>query len=119
MPSTRVQGMDPQIVEGSEVSSMLRIVDACSRTRDVVDGSAMRTYQQRLAGIAFRIQRRRWDVIVEESLQQNCAILQVYMSDGWSCDMSESIAVEYGTDKRKYFRRENGSGWSGCSSVSC
>ena len=59
---------------------------------------------RRLATITDRLQRRKWEQLLSHAEKDGSAIMQVYMSDGWSCSMSTSMSIH--TPDGKRLRRE-------------
>ena len=91
--------------EAAAISGIVGVVNKHSRASAMTDSSAVPLQQRQLADVTARVMNERWDQILEAAELYNHAVLQVYMSDGWSCDMSDSVTVRR-LHGKKCFRRE-------------
>ena len=80
------------------ISSMRALVNNLTRASSMLDDKALGP-QQRLWSIMQRLQKSRWDRCIEAARRDKSPAMQIYLSDGWGCNISESILLELWNDK--------------------
>ena len=94
-------------LDKEKIQALQDEVENNTRSSCMQKGSDRLKSQHRLWRVANRLQTLRWNDMINAVVQDpGAALLCVYMSDGWGCDMSENIPLDLGFAGKPPVRRE-------------